>query len=370
MAKSDKHHLEKRGNIWYFVATKNGKRYHEPLSSNLRESKSLRDGKLTELKSHGRLLSETTKDSNSENLLLGEVAKIWAELQEKRIKSGELKESTWRDYRSAMNLYILPKFGNIPIKNIESYHVDEYLLTLSCGGKRKKNILVPLKSIYKMAIKRRYVTYNIMENLDRIRTEKTTIAPFSYEEVIAIIENAPTEYVAFIKTLFFTGARFGELAGLLWKSVDFKRNVIKIQRTLVYGTLGRVKTAGSNREIKMDAIVREALIQIKTSSKGDSHVFLNKNGQCITPDHFREVIWRPLLKKIGLKYRAPLQTRHTFATLAIDAGENLSWVREMLGHSSLQMIFNVYYKWIKRGNDGNAMMAIFSQSLPEFRATM
>ena len=200
---------------------------------------------------------------------------------------------------------------------------------------------------------------NIMEELDSIKTDRTTISPFSKDEVMAIIDNAPPEYMVFIKTLFFTGARFGELAGLSWDSVDFERNVIKIRRTLVYGKLGRVKTAGSNREIKMTEPVREALLPIRKGAKNDAFVFYDKNGQCMAPDHFREVIWKPLLKKISLEYRSPLQTRHTFATLAIDAGENLSWVREMLGHTSLQMIFNVYYKWINRSDDGNAMMASF-----------
>lgn len=366
MAKNEKHHLEKRGDVYYFVATKNSRRYHEPLSSNLRDAKTLRDKMLAEIKSRGKLIVQKVEPiPNAEGKLFGEVAQIWAELQEKRIISGELKESTMRDYRSAMNLHILPTFGNMPIQNIESYHVDEFVLSLSCCGKRKKNILVPLKSLYKMAIKRKFVPDNIMENLDKIKTEKTTIFPFSKEEVIAIVANAPSDYVAFIKTLFYTGARFGELAGLGWESVDFKRNVIKIQRTLVYGKLGRAKTKGSNREIKMTEPVRQALLALKAGAKEKEFVFVDKNGGCMKPDHFREVIWKPLLKRVGLEYRSPLQTRHTFCTLAIDAGENLGWVKEMLGHSSMQMIYDVYYKWVKRSNDGNAMMASISGGLPE-----
>lgn len=364
MAKNEKHNLEKRGSVWYFVATKNGKRYHEPLSSNLRDAKLIRDKRMAELNSHGKLISKSTEPApDAEDRLLGEVAQLWAELQVKRLQSGEFKESTWRDYKSAMNLHILPAFGDMRLKDIESYHVDEFVLDLTCCGKRKKNILVPLKSLYKFAIKRKFASVNIMENLDKIKTDKMSISPFSKEEVKTIIDNAPSEYVAFIKTLFFTGARFGELAGLPWDCVDFSRNVLKIRQTLVYGTLGRVKTTGSNREIKMTATVVEALYPMKTRTKANAFVFLDKNGQPMTPDHFREVIWKPLLKKISIEYRPPMQTRHTFATLAIDAGENLGWVREMLGHSSLQMIFNVYYKWIKRSNDGNAMMANFSKGL-------
>ena len=38
-----------------------------------------------------------------------------------------------------------------------------------------------------------------------------------------------------------------------------------------------------------------------------------------------------------------MQTRHTFATLMIDAGEDIGWVQRMMGHSSLQMIYTKYY---------------------------
>ena len=82
----------------------------------------------------------------------------------------------------------------------------------------------------------------------------------------------------------------------------------------------------------------------------------------MTPDHIRECVWKPALKKAGLKYRPMLQTRHTFATIAIDSGEDLGWVQNMLGHSSLQMIYTRYYAWIKKKtrNDGTALEKIFS----------
>ena len=54
----------------------------------------------------------------------------------------------------------------------------------------------------------------------------------------------------------------------------------------------------------------------------------------------------------------PIQTRHTFATMMITAGEDIGWVQNMLGHSSLQMLFNHYYAWIPRETrtDGSAFM--------------
>jgi integrase len=45
-------------------------------------------------------------------------------------------------------------------------------------------------------------------------------------------------------------------------------------------------------------------------------------------------VWEPVLKRLGVRERPPCQMRHTFATLAIAAGEKLNWVARMLGHKS------------------------------------
>ena len=42
--------------------------------------------------------------------------------------------------------------------------------------------------------------------------------------------------------------------------------------------------------------------------------------------------WSKGLKKAGLDYRLVIQTRHTFATMMVSAGENLGWVQKMMGH--------------------------------------
>jgi hypothetical protein len=85
----------------------------------------------------------------------------------------------------------------------------------------------------------------------------------------------------------------------------------------------------------------------------------------MNPDHFREVVWKPALKKAGLDYRPPIQTRHTFATMMLSAGEDIGWVQNMLGHSSLQMIFTRYYAWIPRKTPKDG--AAFLESVAEKR---
>ena len=60
----------------------------------------------------------------------------------------------------------------------------------------------------------------------------------------------------------------------------------------------------------------------------------------------QHAIWGRCLRRMGLRYREPYQTRHTFATLALMAGANPSWVARQMGHVNAQMLFKVYSKWI------------------------
>jgi hypothetical protein len=87
----------------------------------------------------------------------------------------------------------------------------------------------------------------------------------------------------------------------------------------------------------------------------------------MNPDHFRDVVWIPALKKADIAYRPPIQTRHTFATMMLSAGEDVGWVQNMLGHSSLQMIFQRYYAWIpqKTRSDGQAFRSYKQRVQPQ-----
>jgi integrase len=152
------------------------------------------------------------------------------------------------------------------------------------------------------------------------------------------------------------------MAALKWKYIHLERKTARICETLVYGKEGRTKTRKSNRDIDLLPPVLEALESQKRITWWKSKiVFLDLSGKPLNPDHVREVIWKPALKKAGIEYRPLMQTRHTFATIALSEGENIGWVQNMLGHGSLQMIFTKYYAWMPKEtrNDGSAMMRAF-----------
>jgi len=352
MARKKNHHLRKIGDIWYFEKMVKGKRIKKGLSTSLADAIKIRDQYLKEILVYGDI---QRNDVNGDGgLRFGEFAQTWSNIKEK-----ETKESKMRDYRSSMNLHVLPKFGNKPIREISYLDVEEFKAGLNRSAKRINNILVPMRSVFNMASKDGVVGENIMLKVDNLRSDPPMIDPLTPDEVKKVLETCHPHYREFFITAFFTGMRFGEMAVLKKKNVNLERKIVRICETRVYGVEKRPKTKKSNREIDLLPPVIGALRrQIEKTDGRSEYVFLDLSGKPLTPDHVRKVVWEPCLKNAGIKYRPPMQTRHTFATIMIDAGEDLGWVQRMLGHSSLQMIYTRYYSWIKKDtrNDGAAFM--------------
>jgi integrase len=269
-----------------------------------------------------------------------------------------------------MNLHVLPAFKDFPIDSLTYLDIEKFISKLDCSSKRINNILIPMRSVFKMAYKQGYVQENVMLKVDNMSVKLADIYPFSYEEVLSVLKAVDSYYRPYTAIRFFTGMRSGEINALLWS--DYKRTMatgpqLHVNKSYVYGIDGPPKTEKSYRHIDCLDFVIEALEDQRKQSKGNKHIFLTKNETRMNPDHYRDVVWKKALKKAGLKYRPPMQTRHTFATMMLSSGEDIGWVKTMLGHSSLQMIFTRYYAWIpkKTRNDGAAFMATVGQEQEE-----
>lgn len=360
MAKKNVRYLLQYKGTWYFRKKIDGRTIKRSLhTSNRAVARDLRDIYLDNLARYGQL--DPPKDED-QGLTFGQVAKMWASIHKKSVRY-----STWRDYVSAMNGHILPVFKDIPIKDITYLDVVRFRSQIDVGAKRANNILVPMKSVFELAHRQGFISHNVMKKVKRLPEEAPEIQPFTYPELLKVIEAMPAWYRPYTSVAFFTGMRAGEQNALEWR--DYRTEMpggphIFVNKTFVCGIKGPPKTKKSKRYIVCLPQVIEAMETQRNLTGRRKHIFLTRDGRRMTPDHFRKEVWIPALEKAGFDYRPPRQTRHTFATMMISAGEELGWVQHMLGHSSLQMIFQKYYIWIPRQtrSDGTAFERFVSQS--------
>nr|WP_052378759.1 site-specific integrase [Polycyclovorans algicola] len=200
----------------------------------------------------------------------------------------------------------------------------------------------------------------------RLKVKKTDIEPFSLEEVRRLVDEVRADFQDYLIARFFTGMRSGEIHGLKWRFVDFDRREIRVRETIVNGREEYTKTDGSQREIQMSQPVFDALQRMQVRTGNGVYVFQTSNGLPIDTHNFTNRIWNPLLDRLGLKRRRPYQTRHTAATLWLAAGENPEWIARQMGHTSTQMLFSVYSRYIANltRQDGSAFDRLIRGAMP------
>jgi integrase len=83
---------------------------------------------------------------------------------------------------------------------------------------------------------------------------------------------------------------------------------------------------------------------------------MNTEGRPILQDKLRE-LWARAMNKSQLPYRRMYETRHTFASWALAAGESPEWVARTMGHVNTAMIYKTYGRYIPNltRQDGTAL---------------
>lgn len=301
----------------------------------------------------------------------------FAEFAEKFIVENESlwKRSNIRTKRDILEKWLIPQFGKRVISSITKQDLLEFRSVLAkapgkkpgttMSASRINHVMTSIKQVLDEAADRFNFT-TPYQNIKRMRIKKTDVTPFTIEEVEMIIKYCREDFRDYFTVKFFTGMRPGEIHGLKWKYVDFEKRLITIRETIVDDYEETPKTADSNRDIQMAPQVYEALkTQWEVTGKKSAYVFANGNGGALTNRNMSNRVWYPMLRSLGLKLRTPYQTRHTFATLMLAAGESPEWIAFQMGHSSTEMLFKVYSRYVPNltRRDGSAFERMLAANL-------
>ncbi|KZB76916.1 integrase, partial [Yersinia pestis] len=233
-------------------------------------------------------------------------------------------------------------------------------------------------AMMEFAVANGYIERSPFVGISPLKKSKSEPDPLTRDEYARLMEVAPSLQVKNIwKLAVSTGMRHGEICALAWEDIDLKEWTITISRNMaVVHHFTPPKTESGNRTIKLTNSAIEALKEQMALTKMGKKIKVDvhlrefgkirkddctfvfsprlsarngKGGDWYSPGVFSGT-WNFALKKAGIRHRKAYETRHTFACWALSAGANPNFVANQMGHTSSQMVYSVYGKWMSENN--------------------
>jgi integrase len=289
----------------------------------------------------------------------------------------EEKIVEWRTSHHTMvkadiDLRLIPRWGDREVGKITKADILAYRAELGKVQSRGKNLsnvrINKLMNLLRQIINEAADRFNFrtpFQNIKQLKIKRTDVDPFSLDEVKLIIATVRVDYRNYFKVRFFTGMRSGEVHGLRWENVDFQNLLIRVRETFSMGRVDYTKNDSSQRDIQMSQVVYDALKDQEQATRSlGEYVFCNTIGKPLDNKNVVNRVWNPLLRHLKFKHRRAYQCRHTAATLWLAAGENPEWIAHQMGHTTTEMLFRVYSRYVPNltRKDGSAFERLLLQT--------
>lgn len=271
---------------------------------------------------------EKLNTTNTQKIVLPEIS------NEKRLKINEFKnyltskrysENTVKVYSDSVTTFLRFFHDKLveDIVNTDLEHFNnEYILKQKLSSSFQNQVVNALKLFFKTIEKKSIV----VELLERPRQEHRLPNVLSKEEVKAILE-APRnlKHRAMLSLIYSCGLRCGELISLNILDIDSKRNLV-----LVKNSKGK-----KDRIIPLSPKVLELLRDYFKAYRPEKYLFEGaEKGKPYSSRSLQQVLKQAL---VSCKIKKPVTLhwlRHSYATHLLEAGTDLRYIQELLGHSS------------------------------------
>ena len=290
--------------------------------------------------------------------------------------------ATLERYGQLIEKHVIPSLGSVALQKLHSGAVQGlYASKLKDGrlngegglSKRTVHHLHRcLSTSLKVAVSEGLISTNPCDRAKTVKPDKSDIQCLDDEQTKVMLEAAADSRSATIYPLIVlavtSAMRRGEIAALKWRDIDLDEGYLWVKKTLEdtkeHGlVLKQPKTETSKRKIHLPPRAVSALLAHRSEQNalrlrlgfgrdGDRYVF-----ETFRDDQFGPVRPRALTKMFGsfiAGVDVPRITlhglRHTAATSAIRAGENIVAVSKRLGHAQVSITLDVYTHYIS-GDD-------------------
>jgi integrase len=360
--------IRKRGGKWYVFVNYHGKRKAKCVGT----SRELAEQVRRQLEARLALGDLALFDSGEKSQTFGSYADKWL----KDYARVECKTSTADGYEGVVEQYLRPRFGNRPLDQIKRDDIKAMindLVAKDLSRNTVRNALCVIRGIFNDAIEAGIVEVNPAARLGRFtRTAKTaevkgiSLTPVEVEQFLQAAKEIYPEYHPLFLMALRAGLRRGELVAVQWGDIQFGKDGQDTNRFIVvsHNYVRREHTttkSKKSRRVDMSRELRRVLVELRDKCllesflKGkndisDELVFRSPEGAILDPDNLYHRYFQPVLTKAGLRKIRLHDLRHTFGSLLIQSGASIVYVKEQMGHSSIQVTVDIYGHLIPGAN--------------------
>lgn len=287
-------------------------------------------------------------------------------------KKGCVELSTWEGYQIYAERHIIPYFEplRLSLRDLKPKHIQEYYQYKYTSGRLdnkpgglsipsiKKHGIV-IKEVLDDAVLEELIVRNPAvgvklpaKNLSM--REEVFLTSETANEVLKAFDGHPLQ--AIVYTTLYYGLRRSEVLGLRWNSIDFEKNTLTINHTVVKNRTivekDTVKTQSSYHTYVLIDDVKKVLLQerdrrrermkeLGRQYKKSDYVFTWEDGTLYRPDYITRSFQR-VLKKHNLPKMRFHDLRHSTASILYDKGWDLKDIQSWLRHSSIDVTSDIY----------------------------
>jgi integrase len=288
----------------------------------------------------------------------------------------ECKTSNADGYEGVLRQYLRPRFGTKRLDEIKRNDIKALINDLvgkELSRNTIRNALCVIRGLFNQAIEEELLESNPAARLGRFtrsaKTAETKGVALTTREVQQFLKAAREicpDYYPLLLMAVRTGLRRGELVALQWGDLqlggngDHSDRFILVQHNYVRREHTTTKSKKARR-VDLSRELRRVLVDLRDkrlleaylagkNDISDELVFRSPEGATLDPDNLYHRIFLPVLAKAGIRKIRLHDLRHTFGSLLLQSGASIVYVKEQMGHSSIQVTVDTYGHLIPGAN--------------------